>query len=161
MDYAGIFFAKYLPYIFVACLIFLLIYNYRKYREMVLVSLFAGVASRFIIGEVIRFLWFRPRPFVSLNFIPLVEKSASEASFPSGHALFYFAVATSVYLYNKKLGIIFYVASFLICISRVFVGIHWPSDILAGALIGIFTALLIYKLFKKYGNNIFMSWRSV
>ena len=48
---------------------------------------------------------------------------------------------------------LFYAVSFLIALSRVFVGVHWPFDIFAGALLGILTALLINFLFKKYGEK--------
>ena len=177
LDYSGMFFAKYFEYFLLAFLIILIaIYpiksalggvspeakqfnrvNFKKYWRMVFVSLVAGIVSRFIVGSIIRFLWFRPRPFVFENFIPLVFQNPAEASFPSGHALFYFALSAVIYLYNKKLGVAFYVASFLIVISRVFVGIHWPSDILAGAIIGILVGLVLNKIFKKYENYIFRS----
>ncbi len=154
LDYSAIFFAKYFEYVLLFCLIIFLVVNWKKHWKMVVLALVSGVVSRFIIGSLIRFLWFRPRPFAVENFIPLIYQNPTEASFPSGHALFYFAVSTIVYFYNKKAGILFYLASFLIAISRVFVGIHWPLDILVGALIGIFTAWLFYKLFKKYENYI-------
>ncbi|OGZ84161.1 MAG: hypothetical protein A2599_00630 [Candidatus Staskawiczbacteria bacterium RIFOXYD1_FULL_39_28] len=161
LDYFGIFFAKYLEYFLLACLLVLLAVSFRKYWRMVLGALVAGVFSRFVLAEIIRWLWFRPRPFVVLNFSPLISKSAEEASFPSGHATFYFALSTIIYLYNKKLGWFFYIASFLIVISRVFVGIHWLSDILVGAIIGTAVAFILNKLFKKYENLIFGSGRSV
>jgi len=150
LDYLAMFFAEYFEYFLLSFLIILIAINFKKYWRMVFISLIAGVVSRFIVGSAIRFLWFRPRPFVFENFIPLVFQNPTEASFPSGHALFYFALSAVVYLYNKKLGIAFYVASFLIAISRVFVGVHWPSDILAGAIIGILVGLVLNKIFKKY-----------
>ena len=80
----------------------------------------------------------------------LFSYNPAEPSFPSGHAAFYFAIATIVYFYNKKAGLGFFLASFLISISRVFVGIHWPADIMAGALVGIFSGWLIIKIAKKF-----------
>jgi undecaprenyl-diphosphatase len=76
----------------------------------------------------------------------------NEQSFPSGHASFAFGLATIVYFYNKKWGIAFFVMAILISTARVFTGVHWPSDILAGATVGIFSGWLINKLFNKiYG----------
>jgi undecaprenyl-diphosphatase len=173
LDYFGIFCADYLGYIL---LVVFLAYAVKKIfftsakptaspnekyfiSRMVILALFSAGIARFVFAEAIRLVWFRARPFVAENFIPLISQSPTEASFPSGHATFYFALATIVYFYNKKIGAWFFVASFFIAISRVFVGVHWPLDILAGALIGILTGWLSYKLFKKYENYIFRSWR--
>jgi undecaprenyl-diphosphatase len=150
LDYLGIYFAQYFEYFLWFCLILFLVISFRKYWRMVLGAFVTAVFTRFVLAEIIRWLWFRQRPFVSLNFIPLINQRATEASFPSGHASFYFALSTIVYYYNKKAGIFFYITSFLIALSRVFAGVHWPSDIFAGAVLGIFTAWLFHKLFKKY-----------
>ena len=143
LDAFGIFFAKYLAYILVV-LLFLILWRKKK---AILQSLLAGVFARFGIVELIRLFWQRPRPFVENDVNLLLEHNG--AAFPSGHAAFFFALSTVVYHYNKKAGILFFVASFLISISRVFVGIHWPSDILAGAIVGIFAGWLVFKIFKR------------
>lgn len=70
-------------------------------------------------------------------------------SFPSGHAAFYFALAFAVYLYHKKAGAFFLTGAALISISRVAGGIHYPSDILAGAILGYFTAIFVRFIFQK------------
>jgi undecaprenyl-diphosphatase len=149
LDFIGFFIAKYSEHILVAVLSLFLILNFKKYWRMILEAIITAAFTRFVLAEIIRWLWFRPRPFVTLNIVPLINKSAEEASFPSGHASFYFALSTIVYCYNKKAGIIFYIASLLIVLARVFVGIHWPSDILAGAILGILVGLVLNKIFKK------------
>lgn len=161
LDYFEIFCAEYLGYILLFILAGFLLVNYKKHWKMVAEAIIAAGFARFVVAEIIRFIWFRPRPFVFSNFIPLINQSPIEASFPSGHATFYFALATIVYFCNKKLGIAFFIASFFISAGRVFVGVHWPSDILAGLALGVATAWIINKLFKKYENNIFRSWRSI
>jgi undecaprenyl-diphosphatase len=98
---------------------------------------------------------------VALNFVPLINQSPAEASLPSGHASFYFAMSTIVYLYNKKVGVLFYIATILITLARIFSGVHWPSDILAGALFGIVTALLVNILFKKYANRFIKGYNNI
>lgn len=147
LDFLGVLFAKYFEYFLLACLLAFLAVNFKKYWKMVLGALVSAGLARFMIAEIIRWLWFRSRPFVALDFTPLIDKSPDEASFPSGHASFYFALSTIIYMYNKKAGILFYIASFLIVASRVFVGIHWPSDILAGAMLGILIGWILNKLF--------------
>ena len=150
LDYLAMFFAQYFEYFLLLALLLFLATGFKKYWKMVLEALISATVARFVLMEIIRWLWFRPRPFVAGNFIPLINQSSKEASFPSGHASFYFALSTVIYCYNKKAGIIFYIASFLIVISRVFVGVHWPSDILAGAVLGVLVAWLGYKISKKY-----------
>jgi undecaprenyl-diphosphatase len=154
LDNLEMFFAQYFEWFLWLTLILFLVINTKKNWKMFLEAFLAAIISKFILAEIIRWIWFRPRPFVSLNFIPLISQSAEESAFPSGHASFYFALSTIVYIYNKKVGIIFYIASTLIVLARVYSGVHWPADILAGAGLGILTAWIVNKLFNrlKYKN---------
>jgi undecaprenyl-diphosphatase len=142
LDYLGIFFASYFEYFLWLFLAIFIVLDLKNRWRVLIVALIAAAFSRFVLGELIRYLWFRPRPFVALNFLPLINQSPAEASFPSGHALLYFALATVAYKANKKLGPLFFCGAFLIIVSRVFTGVHWPSDVLAGALIGILVGIL-------------------
>lgn len=149
LDYFEMFCAKYLEWFLWLALILFFALNIKKNWKIFFEAFLAAGISRFVFAKIIRMIWFRPRPFVDLNFVPLIDQSPAEASFPSGHASFYFALSTIVYLYNKKAGIIFYIISTLIVLARVFVGVHWPLDILAGALMGILIAWILNKLFRK------------
>jgi undecaprenyl-diphosphatase len=84
----------------------------------------------------------------------LIAENADFKSFPSGHAAIFFAIATAVYLYNKKLGIWFFVVAILMGMARIFVGVHWPSDILGGAVIGIISGIIVGKIFKKKTSQV-------
>ncbi len=149
LDSLGIFLADRFSYVVFGALFLFLFKNYKKYRPMVLKAVVAGPLAWFGISELIKFLWVRPRPFVE-NQVNLLLYHKPDGSLPSSHTAFFFAVSTIVYSYNKKAGVIFFVASFLIGVSRVFVGIHWPSDILVGAIVGIFSGWLIIKISKKF-----------
>jgi len=149
LDGFTIFFAEYFEYVLVLSLLFFLAVAFRKYLKMIIQALISAVLARFVIVSFIRFILPRSRPFIENN-INLLIDYPDKASFPSGHAAFYFALSTIVYLCNKKIGILFFIASFLICLARVFAGIHWPSDILAGIVVGIFSGWLIHKIFKKF-----------
>jgi len=148
LDEVAIFCANFLGYILIGILFILLIRNFKKYYKIITQAFISGIFARFIIVEIIRFIWHRPRPFIAEP-VNLLLRHSSSASFPSGHATFFFALSTLIYLYDKKTGIFFLVVSFLISISRVFCGIHWPADILAGSLVGVLSGLIIKKIFER------------
>lgn len=149
-DKIGFFLAAYLPYALVAAAAAFAIYwiiknkSWRVFWQMLL----AFVLSRLIITEIIRFLWHRPRPFISHSVNLLLNHDLS-GSFPSGHMTLLFPLAAIVYFYNKKIGWLLFVLSFMVGIARVFVGVHYPADILVGMAIGILSAGLIYHFSKK------------
>lgn len=136
-------------YFLIAILLFLTIKNWKRYFPMASQAVLAAIVSRFVITNIIRFFVQRPRPFAE-NHVNFILPQSIESSFPSGHAAFYFAIVTVVYLHDKKLGILFFVGSFLMGIARVFGGVHWPSDILAGAAVGVFSGWLIFYFSKKF-----------
>ena len=109
------------------------------------------------------YLFFRPRPFVDHAVNQLINYRAIAASFPSGHAAFFFGLATAYFLSKKirpegapqsgtirRVSFWLFVAAALISLARVFVGVHYPSDILAGALVGIFSGWLVWRATKKF-----------
>lgn len=149
LDLTSIFFAKYVGYILIFLLFLFLLKNWKKYWRMVFWAFFSAVLSKFIICELIRFIWKRPRPFVE-NSVHLLLSHSPTPSFPSDHAAFYFALSTIVYFYNKKAGTLFLVASFFIGLARIFCGLHWPLDILGGAVIGVFSGWISFSLSKNF-----------
>jgi len=149
LDGVIVFFAKYLAYITVAALLVLLYFSSYAHREKLrifFVAIAAGLVARYGAVELVRYFYERPRPFVDLEVTQLLSHTAG--SFPSGHAAFFFAMATALYLYNKKWRIGFFAAAVLITVSRVVAGIHYPSDILGGAIIGILIGLATFSLSK-------------
>ncbi len=153
LDRLAVFFTDYAGYIMLAVLVLLFIFKSSKLsRFMVLVALISAAVSRGIITTIIRFFYHHPRPFDVLTVKQLIPEGGY--SFPSGHAAFYFALSTGVYLYNKKLGIAFFAVSALMGIARIFAGVHWPADILGGALVGILTALIVNFYAVKFVKNL-------
>ena len=148
LDVLAIFLAEYFGYVLLFSLLLFLAVRFKKYFKMIIEAIISAILARFVIVELIRWIWQKPRPFVENNVNLLLTHNAS--AFPSGHAAFFFAISTIIYLYNKKAGIFFFIASFLICLARVFTGIHWPLDILAGAVVGVFSGYLIHRVSKKF-----------
>ncbi len=71
-------------------------------------------------------------------------------SFPSGHTLSSFGASTAIFMNNKKYGIIAYVAAVLIAFSRMYIYVHFPSDILGGILLGITLGITSFYLVKRF-----------
>lgn len=150
VDAAGIFTAEYLPYLIFLCFLLLVILQ-PGWRQKIFFFSEAAIAiilSRGLITEIARFFYYSPRPFEALNFQSLIPESGS--SIPSGHAAFFFALATIIYFYNRRLSIWYFVISLLIGLARIFAGVHWPSDIVAGAVVGILSGLFVHSLLKSY-----------
>lgn len=100
----------------------------------------ALLVARGLVVPVIRFLYDRPRPFEEFpDIATLATKVVSEPSFPSGHATIVFALAGALYYmdaHNRNWWKLAAVIAVLIAIARVVAGVHYPSDVIAGALIG-------------------------
>ena len=155
LDYAGIFLASYLPYILAlaAAIILLSERNWKlRFFNTALVAL-SILLSRGLFTIVIRYFWNRPRPFVSMPDITALIGKSSEASFPSGHATFFFALAFAILFIDKKWFKYFLTGAIVVGIARVFVGVHYPLDILGGALVGWLGAYLVSKLLPRMRNQ--------
>lgn len=106
------------------------------------------ILSRVIITEAIRYFYHLPRPFISHNIITLINHSDSW-SFPSGHMTLFFALSAVIYCYNRKLGWLFLISSAIMGVARIFCGVHYPLDIIGGAVIGIVSTWIVYKLLNR------------
>lgn len=96
--------------------------------------------------ELLKALVAFPRP-VSLTALTV---HTGLDSFPSLHTAVAFAVATFVYHYSKKGGILLFVLAILIGFSRIFVGVHYPVDVIAGAGIGIIISWVVVLIQKRF-----------
>ncbi len=147
--------------------------NQLKVREHILVTLLISIVA-IIVGKTLALnLPFRFRPIheANLNFkLPygILETAETNngvllSSMPSDHAVLYFALATGLYFMSKKVGIFALLyTTMVIAIPRVYLGIHYPSDILVGAIIGIIIAIIgnvylknnrIIKIIMKFSLN--------
>jgi undecaprenyl-diphosphatase len=121
----------------------------KKYRRWGVVLLLAIILT-FITGELLlKPLIARPRPF-TLHPYTLLIKPPFGFSCPSGHAGSSFSSATVLWHVKRKWGVAALILSVLIAFSRMFLFVHFPSDVLAGALLGFGIATLTCRICKKY-----------
>ncbi len=148
-DFIIVFFASYLAYILPVIFIFLVLRSVHMPKEKIslILVVFLSAAVSLSITELVRFFYHRPRPFLARGIHSLFTDASY--SFPSAHASFFFAFAFSIYLYNKKWGIWFIVATVFMTVGRIIAGVHYPSDIFAGFILGIIVAYFVYDGFKN------------
>lgn len=92
----------------------------------------------------------RVRPYDLLGYADkLMVPPLGDASFPSGHTVASFAAATAIYARNRFWGRLAYAFGALMGFSRLYLGVHFPTDVLAGAAIGTASAALVARLFRK------------
>jgi undecaprenyl-diphosphatase len=97
-------------------------------------------------AHLISGLWDRPRPYEAHPEIAHLFVSASpDPSFPSDHATVAFAIAVSILLRKRRLGLVTLAMAITVALSRVVVGTHYPSDVLGGALLGTLAALVVWS----------------
>ncbi|HEX4669776.1 MAG TPA: phosphatase PAP2 family protein [Solirubrobacterales bacterium] len=112
-------------------------------RAAVAAVLSAGFAL--LMAKLISEIVDRPRPFVvDPHGVHLFSAHAADAGFPSDHATAAFAIATAIVLRKRGWGIFALVAAAVLSVGRVALGVHYPSDVLAGAALGAAAALLLW-----------------
>jgi len=139
------FIATYLILVMVAGAIFL----FRKRLSYFWIMGLASYGLAKFVEMIVKSLYFIPRPYMEMGKDALVVIAPKDSSFPSGHATSAFLLATLVFTYNKKWGMIFYLGAILVSIGRVLALVHYPVDVMAGAILGILSTIIIFQLAKK------------
>lgn len=157
LDSLIIFFAAYWEYVIPVVLLFYLWAPKSRRQELksrsivVGLAVFSAVVARFGLANLIRYFYPRQRPFVFEGIDTLITQNPLEASFPSGHATFFMAMAVYLLLSgNKKLGWFMFTSAILISVARVGAAIHWPSDVIVGWILGAAVSWVVFKLSRKY-----------
>ena len=119
----------------------------RDQRERNQRAILRAIVALFIANIILKLcnlVYFRQRPFVGHE-VNLLFYHPTDSSFPSNPATVGFSVATAIWLYNRRLGALLLVLATLFGLARIYCGVHYPSDIIAGALLGALSAYLVVR----------------
>src|SRR4051794_25236369 len=133
-------------YVFIFVLIFMWFRN-DSYKE-VSCNAVKSTGITLLIHTLIKLFYFKPRPFVNKR-VGILIPSKMDSTFPSKHTLLVFAISTSIFLYDRVLGSIMWVLSVLTGFSRIWIGHHYPSDIIGSAFIASMTSIILDKISRS------------
>ncbi len=141
--------------IWLMCLGYIFLVLSRKKKIITdLVSGILGAGLFYLTLLMINFFWFRPRPFVTWHLTPLVGMSSLNSSFPSGHAGLSWLLAYLLAKHQPRLKWLFYFLAFLVSWARVAAGVHYLSDIIGGAILGIVSGYLACLINNKLDKSV-------
>jgi undecaprenyl-diphosphatase len=113
----------------------------RKWK-LAAASGFLSAALAFVANFVIHSIWDRPRPYET-HAISHPWSTSTDASFPSDHASLSLAIAFAVLAFDSAAGAVLVVAAVIIAVGRVFIGAHYPGDILASLTVATAVAIIV------------------
>lgn len=123
----------------------------RQTALALLVALICGLVASYLIGLG----FYRPRPFLSGLGEALMSHRPS-ASFPSNHALIFSAYAfTLLFLRHYRSGMAVFVAGLIVSVARIYLGVHYPGDILGGFLLGAVSAMASLWICARWGDRLY------
>ena len=126
----------------------------KKHRKMGIHMFIAMLLTLFVGNLILKNLVQRERPCWIETTIPLLINNPKDYSFPSGHTMNSFTAAMCIFLHQKRWGIVAFVVAALIAFSRMYLFVHFPTDIIIGMIIGISSALIINFLMNKQNRFI-------
>lgn len=118
--------------------------DHRERNQSAILHALIALLMANVILKLCNLIYFRPRPFDSHE-VNLLFYKPWDSSFPSNPATVGFSVATAIWLYNRRLGALLLGLATLFGLSRIYCGVHYPADVVAGALLGGVSAYLVVR----------------
>ncbi|MGB9694631.1 MAG: undecaprenyl-diphosphatase [Caldisericaceae bacterium] len=148
LDQIMIFAAKYLVGI-IPIIIFLLWFNRTAESKRSAIFVTSAVGVALLLGYITKNIYYHPRPFaigLGLDLVP----DGPTSSFPSNHTTAMFALSFAIFFVKKyRLAVISFIMAFIVAISRIYIGVHFPFDILGGIVFGFIGTLLAFGIKKS------------
>lgn len=143
------FISNYLIYFLILTFIYFLLFKVssRQRLHLLLLTTLSIIITRGIVTELVRFFYYRPRPFVALDLTSISH--AATGSLPSGHMAILIPMTLVVWYENRKLGGWLFGLTMLIGVARVALGLHYPTDIIAGIVLGGLAFYAMKRLLPK------------
>ncbi len=126
---------------------------WNRKKEMVWLGILTIILV-LILARIGGAIYYDPRPFVVEHFTPLISHDPDNG-FPSDHTLLAAAIGSVFYVYNKRIGIWLLLIAILIGLSRIYVGVHHPIDIIGSILISAIGTYLAYKILEFRKKRLF------
>lgn len=120
----------------------------RNERELALL-MGAGIIAGAMLTYPLKFIIDRARPYDQIESTRLLTPSESDPSFPSGHTEMSFLAATIVSRFHPEYSRYLYSFSFIVGLSRIYVGVHFPMDVVGGVLVGVIIGKLVLVVQEK------------
>jgi undecaprenyl-diphosphatase len=146
-DYLIVFIGEYALYFYI---VFFLYVVYRVYATknvgdiaLYIIAVASAIFARFGVASLIRYFYHHVRPYLGLHIPHLL--SDTSYSFPSGHTIFFFALATGLLFVNKRFAYATYILGFIVGVARIMGGVHYPSDVLGGMILGIISGYVVFQ----------------
>jgi membrane-associated phospholipid phosphatase len=126
-----------------------------RHRDRYVPAVLTGVSAVAALGvnQLVASFWFEPRPFVTLRGVTVLLAHPADDSFPSDHAVIAGALAVGTLLFARRWGIVAVVVAVLLAFARVYAGMHYPLDVLAGLAIGAVVALVLVGVLGRRAES--------
>lgn len=147
-DEIVLFLASFLIWLMFAGLVVLWFIDGKIKKEQVVHALLASFVA-FTISEILKQLFHTPRPYRIDGLVVMTLTTPGGSAFPSEHAAVAFALAFTVWFHDRRVGILFIILAGLVAWARVAANVHYPIDVIGGAIIGTVVVFATERLHLK------------
>lgn len=146
------FIAEYLVIFLELSILFIWFSRNKENRKMIICATITFICS-IILGKILGLFYSNYQPFVELSDVNLLIEKEVDNSFPSDHTILFFSYCFSFWLFKRGIWILSLLVATLVGISRIWVGVHYPFDVLTSIIISFTIASLIYSIVRDRGSG--------
>lgn len=140
--------AEYTLYAIIICMLLFGFSKNGRNRVMVICSIFTITFAE-LLGRLVGMLHSNQQPFAELAAVNKLIEKAVDNSFPSDHTILVFSICVSFWLFKRGWSSLLVLLAVLVGFSRIWVGVHYPGDVLVGAVLSIISAVIVYRAVPK------------